>query len=340
MADAYNPLYWVPPAKEKQFASVVSLRLGKTRDGKLVIPRGKGKDKDKGDTKDKDKGDTGGGSSGGGGGGGGGSADTGQQYIEAYRLKFFPRGNPPAALLAKAKANNWSVAYFEQRVRLKDPKYYRSVEARTLLPEFGRVMKVLFPGLTSAKNQKQLMKTAFYKRNALWYLKNGIGLLGDGGAEMLYNRITNTKRWKLNNPSYRQYVRNKTASVQAEANPVVYKQLQESMKSAFKEAGIKVADDYYKSFFSSRYASSEGVSDMVKNLSSYVQTQPASTWYQGEAPTRKVMKQAVFGGDVKATDLRSRLARQFQTQQSFISDEPAAYQTAMNKQEKLVQPTL
>ena len=178
--------------------------------------------------------------------GGGGSANPGlSEYIQDYRLKFFAGGTPPKALLDQAKKNNWSVAYFEQQVRRNDPRYYKSLEARVFLTTFNRQMKLLFPGLADQTKQRQLMKSPFYKRTALWYLKNGIGSLGDAGTEFLYSRITNTKRWNRANPDYKAYARNANVNVQAESNPLVFKQLQQAMQEAFKDEGMEVSDDYY-----------------------------------------------------------------------------------------------
>lgn len=274
------------------------------------------------------------------GGSSGGAADTGQQYIEAYRLKFFKGEKPPSDILQKAIANNWSIAYFEQQVRLKDKSYYKSLEARTLLPQFNTTMKVLFPGLSDKTRQAALMKSPLYKRTALWYLKNGVGLLGDAGMEILYNRITGTKQWNRNNPAYRAYAKNKDATVQAELNPLVFKQLEGAMKTAFQQLGMQVDDSYYKQFFRSRYASSTGVRDLADNLSTIASTAGSYSWFQGQANDDKTVKTAAFNAGKQGTDLRSRMNQAFGVRQSFLKSDARGFGTDVSEQGKLVKTTL
>lgn len=275
-----------------------------------------------------------------GGGSAGGASSNGQQYIEDYRLKFFKGERPPKELLSKAVANGWSLAYFEQQVRLKDPRYYKSLEARTLLPQFNDQMKLMFPGLSDKTKQAALMKNPFYKRIALWYLKNGIGTLGESGMELLYSKVTNTRRWNKQNPLYRSYLRNKDAAVQAESNPIVFKQLEAGMKQAFQNAGVQMDDSYFKEFFKSRYASSSGIGDLVTNLGTIASTGGSYSWFQGQPVDTGTVKTAAFNSGKQGADLRSRMNQAFGIRKSFLDSDAQGFDTAINQQGKLVKQTI
>ena len=291
----------------------------------------------------------GGGGYGGGGGGGGAAANPGlSTYIQEYRLRFHPGGDPPAAILKAAKDGKWSLAYFDQQIRAKDPKYWRSTEGKGLLVSFNKTMRILFPGLSNKAKQAALMKSPFYKREAMWYLKNGIGLTKNG-EESLYGHITNTKRWNKANPHWKAYSRNKNAAVISEANPVMYKSYLDDLKQSFERAGVRVdkgdgtvglPDDYFRTFFKSRYASKSGFQELQENLKGYVQQSGSLAWMQGQAPTKGQTKTAILGTGPGATDLRSRLAKSFNVQTSFFGTEPGEAETAMSKSGKLIKPLL
>jgi len=280
-------------------------------------------------------------SDGGGGGGGGGAANPGlSPYIQDYRINFFPQGDPPASLLGQAKANNWSIAYWRMQVRLKDPKYWRSVEASQLLPEFNRTMKILFPGLADKARQAQLMKSNFYKQQALWYLRNGIGLQKGAGAESLYGHITQTARWNKANPYWKAYSKNADISVVAEANPMLYKQYLDTVKQSYKALGIEAPDDYYRTFFRSRYASKQGMEEFGANLKQQYQQGSSLGWFQGKAMDTGQVKSATMGTDQQAQDLRSRLSKAFEVRGSFLSGTQKGFDTSMSKGGKLVNPLI
>jgi hypothetical protein len=225
-------------------------------------------------------------------------------------------------------------------VRLKDKSYFRSIEARKILPQFNRTMKILFPGLADKSRQQALMKSSFYRRQAMWYLRNGIGLMGGGGVEMLYGRITNTNRWNKNNPYYRQYAKNANINVQSEANPLVYKQLNAALRQSFTDMGMELPDDYYSSFFKSRYASSTGMKDLSTNLNDIVQQKGSLGWFQGEEMGRGQIKTAAFGSNLGATDLRDKMKKAFGVRGSFLSGEQKGFDTSMSQQGKLVRPLI
>lgn len=272
-------------------------------------------------------------------GGGGTTADKGlSTYIQEYRLRFHPGGKPPEDLLKKAEAGNWSIAYFDQQVRMTDPTYLRSVEAKTLLPDFSRTMRILFPGLADRTKQAQLMKSSFYRRAAKWYLQNGIGLR-QNGEESLYNYITGTRRWNKANPYWKDYARNRNIGVVAEANPIMYKSYLESLRQNFKEYGMELPEDYYRAFFRSRYASKSGIGDLQKNLQQVAEQGQSFGWFTGEPLSKKETKTTLFGGK-EQTDLRRRLAKSFGIRSSFLSSEPKSVGTDLSEQNKLVKPLL
>lgn len=276
---------------------------------------------------------------GGGGGGGGGSASPGlSSYIQEYRLRFRPEGDPPADLLKKAEAGNWSLAYFDQQVRLKDSSYLTSLEAKTLLPDFAKTMKILFPGLANRANQKQLMKSSFYRKAAQWYLRNGVGLQR-GGEEALFGWVTNTGRWNKANPYWKDYAANPNIGVQVESNPLVYKTYLQTLRQSFKDMGMELPDDYYRAFFKSRYASKNGISEMQGNLKQIAQQGQSFGWFEGQNLTKEQKKQTIFGGQ-QQTDLRSRLAKSFGVRRSFLSGDTKGTETTLSNENKLIKPLI
>jgi len=310
--------------------------VGKVGNGTNIKWKYVGKQKPAPAPADTGGGGGGGGSGSGGSGGGGSGADEGlSPYIQAYRLNFFANGKPSSSMLAKAKDGNWSVSYFLQRVRLEDKNYWKSEEARGLLPKFNQTMKVLFPGLSDKARQAQLMKSPFYKKAALWYLKNGVGLKRNG-QELLYTRITNTKQWKNQNPYWKQYVRNANPAVAAEANPLLYKAHLDTLKTAFGEYGMELPEDYYRSFFKSRYASNDTIGEMQENLKGFAQAKGSFSWFTGRDPSNAETKQTIFGGD-QQPDLKNRLAKAFSINQSFKGTDEKRFGSELSEQGKLTQ---
>jgi hypothetical protein len=283
----------------------------------------------------------GGGGYGGGGGGGGGTAAEGlSPYIQYYRMHYFANGKPPAALLQKAKDNNWSVGYFADRVRREDPNYLKSAEAKVYLTKFTRTMKALFPGLADKQRAAALMKSPFYRKAAVWYLRSGQGTPTGGGIEALYGYVTGTQRWNRANPYWKQYAANRSAAVQEEANPLVYKELQQTLRQSFADAGMQLPDDYYRAFFRSRYASSEGMKGLADNLSNLVQKGSSFAWMEGAPMNKAQTRQQLFGTGKGPTDLRSRLARSFTSRGSFLSNDVTGASSALNQRGQLVKPLL
>lgn len=328
---AYDPLKWLDDLTETTTSGPTTAQS--SHSGTTTMPGGGSTNP--GDGSQQPGGGGGSYGYGGGGSGSGGAGEGLSGFIQFYRINFFPGGNPPADLLQKAKDNNWTTEYFAQQVRLKDPRYYKSLEAQKILPNFARTMQVLFPGLA---NDKNLMKSPFYKRIAMWYLKNGVGTYGEAGQEMLYAKITGQKRWKQNNPNYRAYSRNANAAVAAEANPLLFKQLESGMRDIFKEQGVEMEEEYYKSFFRSRYATESGINALSQNLKTLSQARPSAQWFQGRDVTTGETAQVLFGGKQQA-GLRDRLSRQFNVHAAFVAGEEKGFGTELDD-DKLKRPTI
>lgn len=335
MARTYDPLWWLAEEQEK-YAEEQAKRgyVWDPEKGKWVKATQPGLPDSTTTNNDNDGGGNGGG------GGGGGAANPGlSPYIQDYRLNFFPQGNPPANLLQQAKDNNWSIAYWRMQIRMKDPRYWRSNEAKQLLPSFNRTMKILFPGLSDRTKQQQLMKSKFYKQQAMWYLQNGIGLQRGGGADALYAHITQTKRWNKYNPYWKQYARNKFAT--AESNPLLYKQYLDTVKQSYHALGLtQVPDDYYRTFFKSRYATKEGLRDFGENLKLQYQAGSSMGWFQGRSMDEGQIKTATMNAGQKGEDLRGRLKKSFGVRSSFLSGQQRSFDTSLSKNEKLTNPLL
>ena len=282
-----------------------------------------------------------GGSSSGSSGGGSAKSSGLSPYIQEYRNRFFAKGSPPSSLLSQATSKKWSLAYFDTQVRLTDPNYWKSTEASLVLPHFNQTMKVLFPGLSSKQNEQKLMATKFYKNVALWYLRNGVGLKGTAGTDLLYNHITSTTRWKANNPYWNAYERNQNIAVQSEANPMLYKAYLDGMKSSFGAVGLNnLPEDYYKTFFRSRYASANGMKEMTNNLQQYGQQGGSFGWWQGQGMNPEQTKAETLNAGVQGQDLRSRLNKAFSVQKSVLGSTDQGFQTGMSNNNQIVNPNL
>jgi hypothetical protein len=247
--------------------------------------------------------------------------------------------NPPADMLKKAEKDNWSLLYWNDQVRANDPHYIRSEEARTYLKTFSTTMRALFPGMADKTKQAALMKTPFYKRTAMWYLKQGLGAKGTPGQERLYSHITNTRRWNQTNPYWRDYARNANPETVLEANPLMYKAHLSELKNSFKEMGMELPDSYYKAFFQSRYANKSGFSQVLENLKGIQQGAASFGWFTGAEPNKNQVKQLAFGGP-QQTDLRSRLSKSLGVRNSFLGNEAKSFDTQLSQQGKLVKPLI
>jgi hypothetical protein len=201
-------------------------------------------------------------------------------------------------------------------------------------------MKILFPGLSSRARQQALMQSPFYKKTALWYLRSGAGVRRSGEEE-LFAKITGTRRWAKNNPYWKLYARNRNVAVAAEANPLLYKQYLEGMKQNFESVGLRdLPDDYYRTFYKSRYASESGLKELQQNLQTYGQAGASYGWFQGKPMDTGQVKTATLDSSAKGQDLRARLGRAFGTRGSFLSGKTPGFESDLDEQRRLVQPTL
>lgn len=265
-------------------------------------------------------------------GGGGGGGDAGlSQYIQRYRIMFGKNVNPPSDLLAKAKANNWSIAYWDMQVRLNDKKYIRSAEAKQRILPFKQTMKSLFPNIADSNHPMQTSK--MYKNLALQYLRQG------WNSDQLLEAVSNTRAWRRANPQYKQYLKGQAAlGTVTEANPLMYKQYVNSLKGAFAEYGMEMPTEYLRSFFRSRYASKAGFGDFSSNLKNLAQGASAFGTWEGTPLNPQQTKDVLFGGK-EQSDLRQRISRAFQVEQSMAGSQVRAPEISLD-QKRLTQPLL
>jgi len=215
-------------------------------------------------TRDKDEGKTPPKSPGApsGGGGGGGNADPGlSAYIQAYRI-MFDDGNvkPPADLLKRAEAGNWSIAYWNMQVRLSDKAYFRSAEAKKNLAELRAYWNAVLPGV---KLNKQFARD---------YLTHG------WSATQLQNQIAQLPSFQKQYPFWKAF-----ASAQREqgaakmVNPMAYKQLATGFADVYKQAGREIPQGYERIFFKSGLSDDE----FLKNYEMLSQGANAAQWDVG-----------------------------------------------------------
>jgi hypothetical protein len=246
-----------------------------------------------------------GGSGGGGGGvryvGGGGGKEGLSAYIQRYRMMFGdPNANPPKDLLQKAKDGNWSDAYWQFMVRQKDPKYFRSDEAKKKLADLGQYMKAIGIG--------------FNKSFAKEYLREGWTMT------QLQNRVTKLKEFKQKYPHWAAFTKAQRAQGAAkQANPLAYQAYKTTFRNAFQQAGVVVPEGYERSFFKS------GISDdeFIQNFSLLGQTQQAANWDLGGL-SQQQHRTAMFSGK-GAGQLRTQLQQALQKQQRFFQSQAAGF---------------
>jgi len=149
----------------------------------------------------------GGGSYGGGGyGGGGGNAGL-SAYTQAYRLMFDKAdAKPPSDLLKRAEAGNWSIAYWNMMVRLKDKAYFKSAEAKTNLAELKNYWRAVLPGTKLNRN---------FARD---YLRHG------WSATQLQNKISQLPGFQKQYPFWKAFAAAQRSEGAAKlVNPLQYK---------------------------------------------------------------------------------------------------------------------
>ena len=225
---------------------------------------------------------------GGGGGGGGGLS----AYIQAYRMMFGdPKANPPKALLAKAKAGNWSTTYWAFMVRQQDPKYFRSAEAKKKMADLRTYMKAVGVGLGKG----------FAKR----YLREG------WSATQLQNELVGLKDFKAKYPHWAAFAKaQRVQGAAKQVNPLAYQAYQQTFRNAFQQAGNVIPEGWERTFFKRGITPDQ----FLENFSTLGQTQAAAQWdIGGLAPAQQ--KSVMFSGKGSAkvrTQLQQALAKQQQ----------------------------
>jgi hypothetical protein len=240
-------------------------------------------------TRDKSEGKTGGstgGSSGGGGYGGSSGASAGlSAYTQAYRIMFDNgTAKPPAALLQKAEAGNWSVAYWNMMVRLTDKAYFKSAEARQNLAELRTYWGAVLPGVKLNKS---------FARD---YLRHG------WSATQLQNQISQLPNFKKQYPFWRVFQQAQRAAGTAKnIDPLAYKQYQKGFADVWKQAGGVTPQGYEKLFFKSGITDDE----FVQNYQALASGTPSATWDVGGVTEQQ--KQAELFNGKGASQVRGLL---------------------------------
>jgi len=247
------------------------------------------------------------GGSSGGGGGGGGSAKAGlSAYIQQYRLMFDDAGaKPPADLLKRAEAGNWSMAYFKMMVRLQDKAYFRSAEAKQRLAELNSYWKAVLPG------------TKLNRNFAKDYLRHG------WTATQLQNQISQLPAFKKQYPFWQAFMKAQRQQGTAKAiNPLQYKAYAKSFADVYKQAGVGAPEGYERLFFRSGLTDEE----FVRNYSMLAETRNAAQWDVGGL-TEQQQRAGLF--DQKgASQVRGLLQQALNKQQRFMQVQTSPYRLA------------
>ncbi|MDD5518645.1 MAG: hypothetical protein PHV98_04765 [Candidatus Omnitrophica bacterium] len=242
-----------------------------------------------------------------GGGGGGGSAKAGlSAYIQQYRLMFDDAGaKPPADLLKRAEAGNWSMAYFKMMVRLQDKAYFRSAEAKQRLAELNSYWKAVLPG------------TKLNRNFAKDYLRHG------WTATQLQNQISQLPAFKKQYPFWQAFMKAQRQQGTAKAiNPLQYKAYAKSFADVYKQAGVGAPEGYERLFFRSGLTDEE----FVRNYSMLAETRNAAQWDVGGL-TEQQQRAGLF--DQKgASQVRGLLQQALNKQQRFMQVQTSPYRLA------------
>lgn len=229
-----------------------------------------------------------------GGGGGGGGNEGLSAYIQAYRMMFGDTGaKPPKELLQRAKDGNWSTAYWQFMVRQKDPRYFRSAEAKQKLADLGQYMKAI--GIKYDK--------AFAKQ----YLRQSWTMT------QLQNKVVGLKEFKQKYPHWATFAKAQRAQGAAkQVNPLAYQAYQATFRNAFQQAGVNAPEGYERTFFKSGITDDE----FLQNFSALGQTQAAAGWDLGGL-TQQQHKGVMFSGKGSA-QTRTQLQQALQKQQRYF----------------------
>lgn len=260
--------------------------------------------------RDKSEGKGGGDGGGGGGTGGGASYSAARaglsQYIQRYRLMFDNASvSPPRSLLKQAEAGNWSGSYWDMMVRLKDPHYIRSAEAKQRLAELRTYWKAVLPGTK--------VNTGFAKD----YLRHG------WTATQLQNQIMRRPEAQKLYPHWQAFMRAQREQGAAKAvNPLQYKAYASGFADIYKQAGRPAPKGYEKLFFKSGLSDDE----FAKNYSALAETRTAARWDVGGV-TEQQQRAQLFNGK-GANQVRGLLQQALNKQQRFMQAQRSPYRVA------------
>jgi hypothetical protein len=183
-----------------------------------------------------------------------------QSYIQEYRLIFDANVKVNMKLVDEAAKNNWSLRYFRMQVRLRDPRYFKSAEAkeRTLL--FTQYWKAVFPG---AKVTRGLLRD--YLRSSWSELK-------------LQQEMTKLPAFRKQYAYYGQFATaQRREGLAKNVNPLAYKQYQQTFRNAYRQLGMEPPAGYERLFFRSGMSDE----DFLNNLQTMSRGSVAATWDVG-----------------------------------------------------------
>jgi hypothetical protein len=232
------------------------------------------------------------------------STNKNQAYIQMYRLLFGANVKPNMNLINQAVKNRWSSSYFKMQVRLKDPRYFKSVEAKQKTAEFQQYWKSVFP---DAPMNKKILKD---------YLRQG------WSSQQLFDQVRQTQRFQREYKHFGAFERAQRQAGQAKVvNPLAYKQYQDTFRDAFSQAGVQAPTGYERAFFRS------GISDdeFLQNFSFLGQAQAAGQWDLGGI-SQQQQKSTMFSGAGSAK-VRTQLQQALQKQQRFFQKPTASFGT-------------
>jgi hypothetical protein len=234
---------------------------------------------------------------------GGSTRNSQDPYVQRYRLLFGSNVAPNMNLVRQAVSGNWSGAYFDMQVRLKDPKYFRSQEAKQRTLQFSEYWKAVLPG---AKMNKGLLRR---------YLR------GSWNEDQLQQQMMKLPSFMRSYKFYNQYAAaQRKAGLAAGVNPLAYKQAQETFRNAYKQYGIDVPQGYEKLFFKSGITDDE----FINNLSMINQTAPAAQWDVGGITEQQ--KQAGLFNGRGANQIRGLLQTALNKQQGYMKSRANPFQ--------------
>jgi len=224
-------------------------------------------------------------------------------YIQAYRIMFDATGvKPPAELLKRAEAGNWSIAYWNMQVRLNDKKYFASAEAKKNLAELRNYWKAVLPG------------TKLNMHFAKDYLRHG------WNETQLQDKISQLPSFQRQYPFWKAFAAaQRKVGAAKMVNPLAYKQYAAGFADVYKQAGALAPQGYEELFFRSGLSDDE----FVKNYSILAQTANAAQWDVGGLNEQQ--KQSELFSGKGANQVRGLLQTALNKQQRYFQSNPTGF---------------